>query len=129
MREDFCGSAAWRKGMKRWNGWGEEMVTAPLAAATVAFLRQVVGTGVTPQDTILEEIASRIPPSRLPPRSGILCDPVERIRHARGQSLPDWIALRSGSIDTFPDGVAFPESESEVRGLLDYADKFGVHLI
>ena len=59
----------------------------------------------------------------------ILTDPEERLRHARGQSLPDWIALRSGQIGTFPDGVAYPTSDEEVRILLDYARKTGVKII
>jgi len=70
------------------------------------------------RDATLEEVIARVPPSRLPAHSLISVDPAERVRHARGQSLPDWIAMRSGCIDTFPDGVAYPEGESEVRDLI-----------
>jgi alkyldihydroxyacetonephosphate synthase len=59
----------------------------------------------------------------------VITDPEDRVRHARGQSLPDWIALRSGSIDHFPDGVAYPQSSSEVRELLAYAARYGIRLI
>jgi alkyldihydroxyacetonephosphate synthase len=44
-----------------------------------------------------------------------------RARHARGQGFPDIVALRSGRLETAPDGVAFPESREEVRRLLTYA--------
>jgi alkyldihydroxyacetonephosphate synthase len=56
-------------------------------------------------------------------------DPVERVHHARGQSLPDWIAVRSGRIPAFPDGVAFPATDSQVRGLIHYAGDVGASLI
>ncbi len=51
------------------------------------------------------------------------------MRHARGQSLPDWIALRSGQIKIYPDGVAFPQSEEDVLRLLEFADRHEIHLI
>ena len=38
-----------------------------------------------------------------------------RVRHARGQSLPDWLAMRSGDFGLFPDGVACPESAEQIR--------------
>ena len=59
-------------------------------------------------------LAPAAPPAgRLPPPCGCA--------NALGQSLPDWLRLRYGRIDTAPDGVAFPESGAEVRELLDYA--------
>src|SRR2546430_4616835 len=115
--------------MKRWNGWGEETINAPLSAAATTFLQHIVGVGTPSRDATLEEVVAHVPPSRLPPHPLISHDPLERIGHARGQSLPDWIALRSGRIDSFPDGVAYPESESEVRDLISYARKVGAHLI
>lgn len=115
--------------MKRWNGWGEETINAPLSATATTFLQDILGAGTPPRDASLEEVVAHVPPARLPPHPLISQDPVERISHARGQSLPDWIALRSGCIDSFPDGVAYPESESEVRELISYASKAGAHLI
>ncbi len=32
-------------------------------------------------------------------------DPEDRIRHARGQSFPDWNALRSGRLERTPNGA------------------------
>jgi alkyldihydroxyacetonephosphate synthase len=115
--------------MKRWNGWGEETINAPLSATATTFLHDILGVGTPSRDATLEEVVAHVPPSRLPPHPLISHDPVERIGHARGQSLPDWIALHSGCIDSFPDGVAYPESESEVRDLISYASKAGAHLI
>jgi alkyldihydroxyacetonephosphate synthase len=70
-----------------------------------------------------------VPPSRLDPGNGLVTDPRERLLHARGQSLPDWIALRSGRIGTVPDAVAFPETGDEVAALLAWAREKGVRLI
>ena len=53
----------------------------------------------------------------------IKTDPETRVRHARGQSLPDWLEMHSGNVDTFPDGVAFPESSEQIRELLAHAKK------
>jgi alkyldihydroxyacetonephosphate synthase len=43
--------------------------------------------------------------------------------------MSDWIALRSGRIGTFPDGVAYPASDEDVRALLDHARATGTRLI
>jgi len=49
--------------------------------------------------------------------------------HARGQSLPDWIALRNGRITTFPDGVAYPTTDEHVRDLIHYAKDINAIMI
>ena len=56
-------------------------------------------------------------------------DPWERLLHARGQSLPDWIALRSGRIGAVPDAVAFPETGDDVAALLAWARERDARLI
>jgi alkyldihydroxyacetonephosphate synthase len=115
--------------MKRWNGWGDEATTYPLPDSAARYLAELVGEGPRLLDAALEETLQAVPPASLPAHPLISSDPEERLRHARGQSLPDWIALRSGQIRTFPDGVAYPTSSQEVRSLLDYAKKTGVKLI
>jgi alkyldihydroxyacetonephosphate synthase len=104
-------------------------MSAPLSPAAAALLRKVLGDGSRALDATLEEVIARVPPPRLPGNPLLSTDPAQRVRHARGKSLPDWVALRSGQIETFPDGVATPESEGEVRALMDYARQAGVHLI
>lgn len=115
--------------MRRWNGWGDDTITYPLAKAAVAFLRQLVGTGTPPKDVALADVVATVPPSRLPDHPLISREAEERVRHARGQSLPDWVALRNGRIPSFPDGVAFPTSTRDVRQLLHYAADAGARLI
>jgi len=115
--------------MKRWNGWGDEATTYPLPDSAARYLADRVGEGLHLQDATLEQTLQTVPAAALAPHPLISSDPEERLRHARGQSLPDWIALRSGQIRSFPEGVAYPATGEQVRSLLDYARKTGVKLI
>ncbi len=115
--------------MRRWNGWGDEAVTYPLPEEALRFLETRLGPGAPPQDARWQDVVAGVPPSRLPGHPLVSDDPAERLRHARGQSLPDWVALRSGRIPAFPDGVAYPVTEEDVRALLRYALEAGARLI
>lgn len=115
--------------MRRWNGWGDESITVEPKPAAAAFLRERLGEGGRPRDVTLDEAAAGAPASRLAAHPLIAVDPRVRIRHARGQSLPDWIALRGGSIGVIPDGVACPKSQEDVRALIDHAAACGARLI
>jgi alkyldihydroxyacetonephosphate synthase len=115
--------------MRRWNGWGEEDQHYPLPEAGSRFLAAQVGEGLALPDAALEAALATVPASRLSPNPLLTLEPQDRLRHARGQSLPDWIALRAGRLGTFPDGVAYPADPAEVRALLDLARQRGLHLI
>lgn len=115
--------------MKRWNGWGDEATDYPLTESATGYLTEQIGEGKHIEDTELENILPRLPEPRLQVHRLVTTEPVERLRHARGQSLPDWVALRSGRIETFPDGVAYPVSDEDVRDLLDFTKANGAHLI
>jgi alkyldihydroxyacetonephosphate synthase len=115
--------------MRRWNGWGDDTVTYPLHEGARGFLEAAVGSGTPPQDATLEEVMARVPASRLRAHPLICEDVADRVRHARGQSLPDWIALRSGHITTFPDGIAYPSTGEDVRELFAYGQSTGARLI
>jgi alkyldihydroxyacetonephosphate synthase len=115
--------------MRRWNGWGDETFSYPLEAEAAAFLQEVLGPGTPPQDATLASVVEAVPASRLAAHPLIDSDALGRVYHARGQSMPDWIALRSGRIPAFPDGVAYPTDEAQARQLLDYAGRVGARLI
>ena len=115
--------------MRRWNGWGKESQGYPLHESALRFLQQKVGNSKPGRDASLNEVIARVPPSRLLSHPLVITDGEERVRHARGQSLPDWIALRSGRVEHFPDGVAYPQSSREVRELLEYAARSEIGLI
>lgn len=107
--------------MWRWNGWGDDSQAYPLSAAALSALEEWLGKGRRPADATLDAVLATVPGSRLPAHPLVSPDSLQRLRHARGQSLPDWIALRSGRIGAFPDGVAQPASASDIAGLLAYA--------
>ncbi|MBA3530724.1 MAG: FAD-binding oxidoreductase [Ardenticatenales bacterium] len=115
--------------MRRWNGWGDDHTVSHLPAAAAGFLAERVGSGKPPEDITLAEVVAAVSPSRLPAHALVSQEPASRVLHARGQSLPDWIALRSGQIAAFPDGVAYPTNDSEVSALIHYAAEVGARLI
>ncbi len=115
--------------MRRWNGWGDETFTYALPASAADFLDQAVGKPSPSPDATLEQVVASVPPSRLVPHPLVDAEPVQRVYHARGQSLPDWIAMRSGRMGPFPDGVAYPTTNEQVQELLHYAGRTGTRLI
>ncbi len=115
--------------MRRWNGWGDETITYPVPPRALAFLEASLGEGTRLEDASLEAVVAAAPPPKLPAGAMLSNEPEVRLRHALGQSLPDWIALRSGRIPAFPDAVAFPESSSDVRDLLRFAQWAGAKII
>lgn len=115
--------------MERWNGWGDDTVSMDLPPQGRDLLRELVGEGITKMDCPLEEMLSRIPAARLPHHSLISTDAKERLIHAHGQSLPDWISLRGGTLQRFPDGVAFPDTLDDVQELLKFAEKHKIIII
>jgi alkyldihydroxyacetonephosphate synthase len=115
--------------MRRWNGWGDDTIEYPLPKGARRFLEELVGPGTPPTDLSFEDALARVPASRLPDHPLVSDDAEARLRHARGQSLPDWIALRSGLDLVFPDGVAYPTSDAEVHNLLLYAGQVGAQVI
>ncbi len=107
--------------MRRWNGWGDESTVVELPDHGEAFLADLIGPGQRLSDARLEQVLAQVPASRLPAHPLVSLDAEQRVRHARGQSLPDWLAMRSGDFGQFPDAVAFPESAEQIRELLRWA--------
>lgn len=113
--------------MRRWNGWGDESVTYELSSSAQRYLEGRIGPGTPPEDVSLWEIAP--PPSRLPDHPLVEREREVRIRYSRGASFSDLVALRSGGIGAFTDGVAFPTREPEVMDLLSHARRMGACVI
>jgi alkyldihydroxyacetonephosphate synthase len=115
--------------VRRWNGWGDDAVEVGLPAGVGGFLEREIGPGVRVRDATLEAVLANVPAARTPAHRLVEDDPAERLRHARGQSLPDWVALRSGRVGWLPDGVAHPSTDDEVRELLRWAAETGTALV
>lgn len=107
--------------MRRWNGWGDEHNDFPLKPSGLAFLRETLGRAQPLPDATLVSVAASVPPTRLAAHPLVDTSAETRLRHARGQSLPDWLAMRSGQFGVFPDGVAEPENAAQIRELLAWA--------
>jgi len=109
--------------MRRWNGWGDEKnnLDFDLSESSRAFIEQRIGKSRPLPDATLEEALGKVPASRSPEHRLISTDAEVRLRHSRGQSIPDWLAMRSGDFGIFPDGVAFPETSEDVREILKFA--------
>ncbi|MBY5993910.1 FAD-binding oxidoreductase [Ferrimonas balearica] len=114
---------------RRWNAWGREGLAPQLPAGALAMLAEQLGPGVPLGEAALAEALARVPTSRLGPNPLWSRDPELRLRHARGQSLPDWLALKSGQLGHYPDAVAQPDNEDQLRALLDTARTQGLVVI
>jgi len=108
---------------RRWNSWGNEgsEYTSELSDNLRQVLAALVGAGNPLPEISLQQAVAAVPASRLPEHPLIDTSAETRLRHARGQSLPDWLAVRGGQIGHYPDGVAFPATAAEVAGLLRFA--------
>lgn len=115
--------------MKRIQGWGNIETDYPVPEPAQKYLSDVVGQPLNLQNAPIETLISKVPESQLPSHSLITTDPEERLRHARGQSLNDWIDMCDGLVNTFPDGVAYPTSDRDVRDLIDFAIKNHINLL
>ncbi len=108
--------------MRYWNSWGQDGSEKPhLTDTAKTFLKDAVGCGQTHPEASLEDVCNQVPPSRIPDHPLITKDTEVRVRHARGQSFPDWVAMKSGDFGCFPDGVALPETPEQIRELLAFA--------
>jgi alkyldihydroxyacetonephosphate synthase len=115
--------------MKRWNGWGNISIEYPLPPSAKTFLNQFFGCLDPKEDVSLDNVLKSVAATRLPGHPMVDTSEQARLTHARGQSLPDWVALRSGRIPVFPDGIAFPVSEQQVTDLIAFAQKKGAKII
>lgn len=115
--------------MRRWNGWGDDSVSYGVSNEVKTFLKDKIGPGRTSKDISPDGINEKVPPSRLAEHPLIQQAPWDRVIHSTGQSQADWINLRAGSVSAFPDGVAYPRDEQEVRGILTMARQARVIVI
>lgn len=107
--------------LKQWNAWGEPGVSMALASDAQGFLQSLIGEGEPLDQVKMSQVLSAVPESRLSESPAYSIDKEDRLRHARGQSLPDWVAMKSGDFGVFPDAVAFPETLEQVEHLIELA--------
>ena len=115
--------------MRRWNGWGDDSDNYLLTDDARVFLRDRIGEAKPPQDAARADVLATVPESRLPNTTIFAADSVVRLDHARGQSFPDWIAMRAGRMGPYADGVAMPTTHEEAVQVLAEAKKIGAMVI
>jgi alkyldihydroxyacetonephosphate synthase len=115
--------------MKRWNGWGNINTDYPVPPFALEYLTKRLGPLDPSPDAAKETLLAAVGESRLPAHPLVDVSAETRLIHARGQSLHDWVDMCYGRTDTFPDGVAFPETDEDVRNLLKYAQNAGAYVI
>lgn len=117
--------------MKRWNGWGDEKnnLDFELSTTSQSYIENILGKSTALPEITLDEAIAKVPTSKAPYHKLINTDAEVRLRHCRGQSIPDWIAIHSGQFEAFPDGVALPNSTREVQELLQFAKQENLILI
>ena len=114
--------------MLRWNGWGYESIVFPLSETAKLYLGAHLGPPEPPPDVPRPAVPIPAPRAFARPHPLLIGDDEIRLRHARGQSFPDLIAKRFGRIERFPDAVAFPEKDDDLRELLDGARGAGAQV-
>lgn len=115
--------------MKRWNGWGEKNIDYKLPETAIDFIHHKLGKAKPTKDISLPDFAQKVPDSRLNKNALFTTEKEVRVQHSFGQSFPDWVAMKSGKIDQFPDAVAFPESNEQVQALIALSKENHINLI
>ncbi|MFK3991012.1 MULTISPECIES: FAD-binding oxidoreductase [unclassified Psychrobacter] len=117
----------------RWNGWGNININKKVSAHGAKLIKSHIGKTKKLSSVSLQQVIKTVPKSRLPVAmtelDTVSVDNEVRLRHARGQSFPDWIAMHGGDFEVFPDGVAFPESTADVETLLKLASEHDLIVI
>ena len=126
----------------KWWGWGFDDRSIPLESrpGLHAYLRQALK--LRDGDTLgvpnLESLT--LPPPQLPEsdlaffhkiidEERLSSAPIERLAHAMGKSYRDLLRLRLGDIPKLPDLVVFPETEEEIRALLEHCSERRIGVI
>lgn len=116
-------------GALRWDGWGDPARAVILPPAVTDLLTQVLGLA-PPAAPPIRLCEVRLPPPALPPAAldaivaalggpqWVRSDHETRVRHSRGRSTADLLALRAGELAQAPDAVGYPGSHDEVLAVL-----------
>lgn len=117
----------------RWNGWGNININKTVSPHGAKLIKSFIGKTKKLSSISLNQVLKTVPDSRLPAAVSDLdvvsIDKEVRLRHARGQSFPDWIAMHSGDFGVFPDAVALPKTTKDVEQLLQLASEHDLLVI
>lgn len=115
---------------RRLAGWGFEDESFEPSAEMLSWLEDRLGPA-TPLPPPADPLSVPADPAQALPRlpGDVSESPEDRLRHSRGQGLPDLLYLRSGRVPALPDAVARPAGEAEIEGILRAASEAEVAVI
>ena len=127
----------------KWWGWGADDVTYDMTSRTAfwPWIQRVAGissraTVFDPVDRARVQLPSRrtncevetLIRSLLSPDQ-VRTDDDDRLAHAYGRSYRDLVRIRSGSVDSAPDLVVYPETHEDVVTVVDACHEQGAALM
>jgi alkyldihydroxyacetonephosphate synthase len=119
----------------KWWGWGDPARRLELPATAVEALRDELGVepGDAAEPVALEQVSLPEPvpvPESVRSAAGEVLDGAEdRLRRAAGRSYPDLVRLRSGRLESAPDGVLRPADADGVAAVLSACAAEGVAVV
>ncbi|WP_434441002.1 FAD-binding oxidoreductase [Lentzea sp. E54] len=117
---------------RSWWGWGnvEDAVTPAERRALVERVRAVLPDADLTFHAPPDPSSLDLPGPRIrPPGEVYSTDPVDRLRHARGQAYRDVTRNLAGDVGPLPDAVARPRTEQDVVDVLDWCGENDVAVI
>jgi alkyldihydroxyacetonephosphate synthase len=122
-----------------WSGWGDPAQATPLPEAITELLRSGLGVDrPTPVPDSIDQVT--LTPIRLGTAPATACTEIvgaeharsdhdARVRHARGKSTLDLLALRAGRPIAAPDLILTPASHAEVLAILGVCTEHRVAVV
>ncbi|MFS8096032.1 FAD-binding oxidoreductase [Lentzea alba] len=117
---------------RSWWGWGnvEDAVTPDERRALADRVRAVLPNADLTFHEAPDPSALDVPPPKIqPPGDLYSTDPLDRLRHARGQAYRDVTRNLAGDVGELPDAVARPRTEQDVVDVLDWCGSNDVAVI
>jgi len=115
--------------MRRWNSWGLSTTQVSVPQPFLQLLKKQLGEAQPGPELSFEDSLDRVPQSKLQNESDLDTSSQTRLRHAVGQSFPDWVRIKSGAVEGYADAVVQPTSEAEVEAVLKRAQQMGAKVL
>jgi alkyldihydroxyacetonephosphate synthase len=113
----------------KWWGWGSTDHRLELPPKALGMLRGILGAEERRTEAVALGAVRLSEPrlaGKLVQRLGEITgsewvrnDRLTRVQHAAGRSYPDLIRMRAGQAEQAPDAVVYPETDQQVRALLE----------